>query len=46
MKDSDKSKMMKDCMAKEQAKDSSLSKAQVKKTCKEQMKSADSTSQQ
>ena len=46
MKDTDKSKMMKDCMAKEQAKDSSLSKAQVKKTCKEQMKSADSTSQQ
>jgi hypothetical protein len=46
MKDSDKSKMMKDCIAKEQAKDSSVSKSQAKKTCKGQMNSTDSTSQQ
>jgi hypothetical protein len=30
--------MMKDCIAKEQAKDSSQSKEQVKQTCKAQMK--------
>jgi hypothetical protein len=46
MKDSDKSKMMKDCIAKERANDSSVSKSQAKKNCKGQMNSADSTSQQ
>jgi hypothetical protein len=49
MKDDSKSshaQMMKDCMAKEQAKDSSQTKDQVKKTCKDQMKSADSMSKQ
>jgi hypothetical protein len=36
--------MMKDCVAKEQAKDSSITKDQAKKTCKDQMKAnSDST---
>jgi hypothetical protein len=38
--------MMKDCMRKEQAKDSSLSKDEVKKACTEQMKSMKSESSQ
>jgi hypothetical protein len=36
--------MMKDCMRKEQAKDSSLSKDEVKKACADQMKSMKSDS--